>query len=305
MTNFYQQINALVKNSKNHKDDLGNLFFTELPNLIEFSGKLNLLDIGASVISEAPVYKEFLTKDMAHLYAFDGDERQIEKIIETYGNNVSVIDAFISDGSVKTLYLAEAMSGMTSLKKPNLTALKFFNNFENFGKILKEELVQTKKLDDVDQIPSIDFLKMDIQGSELDVMKNGMEKLKDCLAIQIEVSYIPLYESQPTFGEIDVYMRSNGYVPHCFLDIKKWSISPTIKNNNFRIPFNQLLESDIVYIKNPMDINHITDEQIKKLILISHFFFKSYDLAVFLLLELINRGRIPTNAQIKYLKMIS
>jgi hypothetical protein len=54
-----------------------------------------------------------------------------------------------------------------------------------------------------------------------------------------------------------------------------------------------------------MDINHITDEQIKKLILISHFFFKSYDLAVFLLLELINRGRIPTNAQIKYLKMIS
>jgi hypothetical protein len=146
---------------------------------------------------------------------------------------------------------------------------------------------------------------MDIQGSELDVMKNGMKKLKDCLAIQIEVSYIPLYESQPTFGEVDVYMRSNGYVPHCFLDIKKWSISPTIKNNNFRIPFNQLLESDIVYIKNPMDINHITDEQIKKLILISHFFFKSYDLAVFLLLELINRGRIPTNAQIKYLKMIS
>ena len=90
---------------------------------------------------------------------------------------------------------------------------------------------------------------MDIQGSELSVLENGVNKLKDCLAIQLEVSYVCLYENQPTFGEIDIWMRKNGYAPHCFLDVKRWSITPTIRDNNFREPFNQLLESDIIYIK--------------------------------------------------------
>jgi hypothetical protein len=46
-------------------------------------------------------------------------------------------------------------------------------------------------------------------------------------------------------------MRSKGFVPHCFVDIKRWSIAPTIRDNNFRVPFNQLLEADVVYIKDP------------------------------------------------------
>ena len=49
-------------------------------------------------------------------------------------------------------------------------------------------------------------------------------------------------------------MREEGYAPHCFLDIKKWSIAPPIRDNNFRIPFNQLLESDVLYIKTPLEL---------------------------------------------------
>ena len=61
------------------------------------------------------------------------------------------------------------------------------------------------------------------------------------------MSYFSLYEGQPTFGEVDVYMRSIGYVPHQFLQVKRWSIAPTIFNGNFEKPGNQLLES-ILYI---------------------------------------------------------
>jgi hypothetical protein len=47
-------------------------------------------------------------------------------------------------------------------------------------------------------------------------------------------------------GIIDLELRSQGFIPHRFTDVKRWSITPTIRNNDPRLPFNQLLEADIV-----------------------------------------------------------
>ena len=125
--------------------------------------------------------------------------------------------------------------------------------------------------------------------------------MKNCLAIQLEVSFVCLYENQPSFGEVDLWMRSNGYLPHSFLDIKKWSISPTIFNNNFRYPGNQLLESDIIYIKDPFKLELLSDVQLKKFILISHYSFKSVDLTVYLILELEKRNILTNNTFKNYM----
>ena len=87
------------------------------------------------------------------------------------------------------------------------------------------ENIQTIRLDDIENVKSPDFLKMDVQGAELEIIKNGTNKLKDCLAIQLEVSYFNLYEKQPSFGEVDVYLRELGFIPHMFLDVKRWVIA--------------------------------------------------------------------------------
>ena len=233
-----------------------------LQDLLGSIEPIHVMDIGAACIAEVPVYKNLLDLHLAHLTAFEGDSRQIKKIQESFGDQVTIYNDFLSDGTEKTLYLASEDTGMTSLLKPDLTALKFFNGFVHFGKIHKTEQIQTKRLDDVAGIHAIDMLKMDIQGSELSVLNNGLNTLKDCLAIQLEISYICLYENQPTFGEIDVWMRQNGFAPHCFLDVKRWSITPTIRDNNFRVPFNQLLESDIVYVKNPLRLSELSSQQL-------------------------------------------
>ena len=74
------------------------------------------------------------------------------------------------------------------------------------------------------------------------------------------------------------WMRRHGYVPHCFLDIKRWSIAPTIRNKNFRMPFNQLLESDIVYVRDPLRLDGLSDEQLRASALIAHHCLSSPDL---------------------------
>ena len=271
----------------------------------DFDKTIEIMDVGASVITEVPIYKVLLEKGMAFLTAFDGDERQITAIQNAYGRDfVTILKHFLFDGGNHDVYLCKPASGMTSLFKPKIEALNFFNGFSDFGEVQSVEQVQTSRLDDIENLRSPDFLKMDVQGAELEIIKNGTNTLKDCIAIQLEVSYFNLYEQQPSFGEIDVHLRSLGFVPHRFLEVKRWAIAPTVFNGNFRVPGNQLLESDIVYIKSPLNLAELDNIQVKKLAILAHYSFKSYDLCARLLIELERRKVCDVDSHKRYLSNI-
>ena len=272
-------------------------------DIFEFDDKLQIMDVGAAIINETPIYQKIIDMGLAQLSAFEGDERQIEKILETYTpNQAKVFNHFLFDGEEHELFTCKPDSGMTSLFKPKKEALDFFNGFSKLGEVQSVEKIKTIRLDDVPKLRDFDFLKMDVQGAELSILKNGENRLKNCLGVQLEVSYFSLYENQPTFGDVDVYMRSIGYVPHQFLDVKRWSIAPTIFNGNFRTPGNQLLESDIIYIKNPLLMSSISDNQLHKFAILAHYCFKSLDLSVYILIEMEKRKLIEDDAHKKYVE---
>lgn len=269
-------------------------------DFLEIEESVNIMDVGAAAINEVPIYRPLLDVSIGELHAFEGDPRQIDNLTATYGGQVSIYNDFLFDGTDQDLHVASRASGMTSLFRPDKNALKFFNGFEDFGKIYSIERVKTTKLDDVSGLPLIDFAKLDIQGAELTVLRHGSKKLKDCLAMQLEVSFVCLYENQPSFGEMDMWMRSQGYLPHSFLEIKRWSIAPTIFDGNFRMPGNQLLESDIIYVKNPLELEELSNLQLAKFAALSHYCFKSPDLCMLILLELVRRGELDGKVQEQY-----
>jgi FkbM family methyltransferase len=259
-------------------------------SLIGFADKIHVLDIGAAAIAEVPPYKRLLDRRLARLSAIDGDVRQAAGLIAAYGPETQVLTDVIADGARHTLHLAHPKSGMSSLLKPSASHLAFFNGFEDFGRIESTQEVDTRRLADIAELQGIDFLKMDIQGAELMVLENAGAALDSCVAIQLEASFIALYEDQPTFGQIDTWMRANGFQPHCFTEVKRWSIAPTIRENNFRVPFNQLLECDIVYVRGLVDLSGLSEAQLKKLLLIAIYCYGSLDLGVHAEQELERRG---------------
>lgn len=278
----------------------------QLIDLLKVENRIEIMDVGAAAINEKPIYKKLLDIEIANLTAFDGDQRQIAAIKALYGDhNCTVIDAFLFDGNTHNVYVCHPKSGMTSLFEPNEAVLKFFNGFVDFGKVYSTEIVTTVRLDEIDEVSEPDFVKMDVQGAELTILQNAQQKLKKCLAIQLEVSFLPLYHNQPSFGDIDLYLRSLGFVPHRFTEVKRWSIAPTLFNGKINVPGNQLLEGDIIYIRNPTDLSAYNDQQIIKLIFLSHYCFKSFDLSVWLFLELEKRRKIKRNLHKEYLKYAS
>jgi hypothetical protein len=137
---------------------------------------------------------------------------------------------------------------------------------------------------------------MGVQGSEQSILINGRTKLARCIAVQTEVSFITLYRDQPTFGDIDRELRRQGFIPHRFAAVKNCSISPTTRAGEPRNPFHQLLEADIVYIRDIIHPEAMDNEQIVKLAVLAHLVFDSPDLAVRCLLELQRRKAVEPNA---------
>ena len=252
--------------------------------------KIHVADIGAAALGEAPPYNPLLNRGLMSLSAFDGDDRQKQPLVDIYKNNFRFYGDIIADGKDHLLYVMYPLSGMSSILKPSAKHLKFFNGFEGFGTVINTIPVKSKRLDDIEELEPIDYLKMDVQGSELMVLTHGTKKLTDCVAIHLEVSFIPLYENQPCFGQIDMWMREHGFVPHCFETVKNWSITPTLRDGDFRRPYNQLLEADIIYVKDPLEPDKFSDLQLRKLMDIVSYCYHSPDLAGYLSLELQKRG---------------
>ena len=101
--------------------------------------------------------------------------------------------------------------------------MEFIANFEGLVKIMQPvgtEQVQTHRLDKVVNRDEIDFLKMDVQGAELSVLKGAERLAPTALVIQTEVEFAPLYINQPLFSDVDVHLRRIGFQFHSFLQLR-------------------------------------------------------------------------------------
>jgi FkbM family methyltransferase len=262
------------------------------------AGAIVIADIGAAFLGETPPYQPLLDSGVGRLFAFEPDTRQVEILRQRMGAAGTVFAEAVGDGAEHTLHVCN--HGWSSLLEPDPAALAFFNSFAQLGRVEATLRIQTRRLDDIVGLPRIDFLKMDVQGAELMVLQNGREKLADCVAVQLETSFVTLYKGQPPFGAVDLEMRNQGFIPHRFMDVKRWSIAPAIAGNDPRVAINQLLESDIVYIRDLTRPDGFSDLQLKKLAAIAHL-YRSPDLATRCLTELQKRGAVQDSDILRYL----
>jgi FkbM family methyltransferase len=102
-----------------------------------------------------------------------------------------------------------------SLYPPNES---FLSRFEGLSEVMNLDFtveIETTTLDEFctwKEIQEIDFLQVDVQGADLQVLKGAAQQVKQhVMAIQIEVEPSPLYINQPLFADIDHYLRQQEY----------------------------------------------------------------------------------------------
>jgi FkbM family methyltransferase len=185
----------------------------------------------------------------------------------------------VADGTRRRLFVTN--TGMTSsLLRPNLKLVQRFNNLAELMQVVATPDVDTVRLDDVPEIRAqgCDLLKLDTQGSEAEILRYAGETLKRCLIIQTEVEFVPLYEDQPLFAEIDQLLRSQGFIFHRFLGMSGRTFSPLMVNGDPNAALSQMLWSDAVYVPDFARLDHLEPNSLLKLAALLHEVYGSFDL---------------------------
>lgn len=184
---------------------------------------------------------------------------------------------FIGDGSTRRFH--ECQNPLTSsLYRPNAPLLAKFARLDL--PVTAEHDVQTHRLDDLQEIGDVDYLKLDVQGAELDVIRGAAACLKTVTVVHTEVEFIPMYAEQPLFGDVDVALRAAGLWLHKLDGIQGRGLKPVLPKDNPYAPMSQILYADAaVYVRNFMSFDELPAEKLLKLALILHEIYGSFDLA--------------------------
>lgn len=185
-----------------------------LGHLIKETGFQTVLDVGAN----KGEYSEFIRKAgfTGHIVAFEPMKRQYMQLVDRFsedvlwaGNNVALSsrsgegDLYVAsnDGASSSLLEMEerhetGSSGVRMIARESVT-------ITTLSCILKEYAY-----------PSPIFLKLDTQGTELDVLRGAEDLLgTSILGVQVELSIVPLYRKGCRMSEVVSFVEGHGFLP--------------------------------------------------------------------------------------------
>lgn len=253
--------------------------------------RVNIVDIGASSHGQlTEPYAPLMQADLATVVGFEPDPEAHAKLCEIYAGNESYryLPYFVGKGGPATYYETNwFMTG--SLYKPNKPLLDAFFQLGDVVQLVAEHPVETVSLDQLSDLGNVDMVKIDVQGGELDVFKGGAKALADTLVIWTEVEFVELYEGQPLFAEVEQFLRSQGFMFHCFTGIVPRSFKPLVLKDNPYAGIKQAIWSDAVFVRDFQKLDRLSNQQLRKLAAILDSVVQSPDFCLLVLKELDRR----------------
>jgi FkbM family methyltransferase len=173
-----------------------------------------------------PVLNAF-EKDIVNVM-YEADESCVDQVTENWKAQKSITKVLpycLSSGQGVSKFHINYDPYTSSIYKLNPRYADFYYKYPGrvFDYVLgdtfrtvRELNLQTTTLDAVvlenDLVPAPDFLSIDTQGSELDILNGSSDCLaKNILAVHAEIELHPLYENQPLFGDICQFMTKHNF----------------------------------------------------------------------------------------------
>ncbi|WP_215323926.1 FkbM family methyltransferase [Polynucleobacter sp. MWH-Braz-FAM2G] len=188
---------------------------------------------------------------------FEPDQRAFAGLIKN--EQMVWINAALADYEGDATLLVTRHQTNTSLLKPNRLVIdSIYQNPSDFD-VVKEVTVPCTTLDKASLQSGLapTAIKIDTQGTELSILKGALNCLKNSLlVIELEVEFVELYQHQPLFGEIDSFLRDQGFVLFDLgnlLMLKRGSYGFSQERKG------QIIAADALYFRTPDNLAKLLD----------------------------------------------
>ena len=204
-------------------------------------GELSLVDIGAAGEVE-PRWKPFT--QFLNYIGFEPDERSRNTIANNKNDfkTYQILPYALAAEKKSLNFNLCRKPPVSSLYEPKMNFLTRFLSSERFD-ITDQISVDCVPLDSVD-LPTIDFLKIDIQGAEEDVLKGASTGLRSALGLEVEVEFVELYKDQPLFGNVCKTLSQHDLEFVDFINLARW------ERNAFN-GYGQCVFGDALFLRSP------------------------------------------------------
>lgn len=247
---------------------LANFVKSSSPDEITFT----ILEIGARPLGEKPEPFHHLVNLFpgSEIIAFELEKDLCDRLNRNSSPGIVYYPVALGRADERRQLYITQHPMCTSLYPPNEKLLMHYHNMD-VSMLHSVSTVTTTSLDSFatfHSVADVDFIKIDIQGAELDVFQGATNTLRDVVLIVSEVEFIPLYVDQPLFGDVSAYLLEQGFMLHKLLGKGGRSLIPTVVDNNKNFP-SQLMWSDAVYIKMLLGLPEMSSEKLLKLSMLS------------------------------------
>jgi FkbM family methyltransferase len=126
-----------------------------------------------------------------------------------------------------TLYIPDSPQA-ASIRPHNEDMVEMFG-FANLHRVRKKVGINARSLDSLrstGELPRADYLKIDIEGAELEVLQAGRRTLAECAAIKIECSFLEQRLGQARTWEIATFLEGCGFQIIDIRDLHRWRRRP-------------------------------------------------------------------------------
>jgi FkbM family methyltransferase len=186
-------------------------YASTLPN----ARTLTIVDVGAQELEdEQHVYAPLCNAGLAHrIIGFEPLQDKLDASrLRNPDGRITLYPTFIGDGGHHVFHInaPDATSSLLPLNQDLIGQLVDLSHLRT----TRTETVGTSTLDavlDKQDVPHVDFLKLDIQGFELPALQHASAVLARTNVVHCEVSFAEIYQGQALFSEVETLLRGHGF----------------------------------------------------------------------------------------------
>ena len=184
---------------------------TRLQQIFPDDSRLLYVDCGAR---KGKLPRPFRALKQAHYVGVEADAEECRRLNAEARPRHRYVHAVLGRAAETRTFRITRSPACASLLQPNLEFLSQFREIAEGFEVQRETPVETMSLDAclaANDVARADFIELDVQGGELEVLMGAERTLDGTLGIQAEVEFAPMYVGQPLFADIDAFLRARGF----------------------------------------------------------------------------------------------
>ncbi len=150
-------------------------------------------------------------KDQMIRVGFEPNEESFKKLKNT--KNCQYYNIALGKEAKKAPFYVTKFRYASSAFKVNEAFMSRFSNFP-YHQTKSVETIETVSLDtfcENNVMPQIDFMKMDTEGTELEILQGAKNMLKGVLGLDIEIAFQQYHADRPVFRDVDTYLHKHNF----------------------------------------------------------------------------------------------